>query len=110
MTRLIDAGEMLKRLESWNTDDEMDKALYNFTLSRIIEQPTVDAEPVRHGKWIYGNDFHWYTASCNECGYQRRTDIKADRWNQWNYCPNCGAKMDAEQEKQNDRNRNMARP
>ena len=49
MTRLIDADEMLKRLESWNTDDEMDKALYNFTLSRIIEQPTVDAVPV---SWI----------------------------------------------------------
>ena len=52
------------------------------------------AEPVRHGKWIYGNDFHWYTASCNRCGYQRRTDIKADRWNQWNYCPYCGSRMD----------------
>lgn len=48
--RLIDADEMLKRLESWNTDDEMDKALYNFTLSRIIEQPTVDAVPV---EWLY---------------------------------------------------------
>lgn len=48
MTRLIDADEMLKRLESWNTDDEMDKALYNFTLSRIIEQPTVDAIPVSY--------------------------------------------------------------
>lgn len=47
MTRLIDADEMLKRLESWNTDDEMDKALYNFTLSRIIEQPTMDAVPVQ---------------------------------------------------------------
>ena len=58
--------------------------------------PTVDAVPVRHGKWIYGNEFHWYTASCNKCGYQRRTDIKADRWNQWNYCPNCGARMDGE--------------
>lgn len=47
--RLIDADEMLKRLESWNTDDEMDKALYNFTLSRIIEQPTVETIPI---EWI----------------------------------------------------------
>ena len=53
----------------------------------------VEFTKVRHGKWIYGNDFHWYTASCNKCGYQRRTDIKADRWNQWKYCPNCGARM-----------------
>lgn len=55
---------------------------------------------VRHGKWIYGNDFHWYTASCSACGYQRRTDIKATGWNQWKYCPNCGAKMDAEREEE----------
>lgn len=55
-----------------------------------------DAVPVRHGKWIYSNDFHWYVASCNKCGYQRRTDIKAEGWNQWNYCPNCGARMDEE--------------
>lgn len=49
MTRLIDADEMLKRLESWNTDDVMDKALYNFTLNRIIEQPTVETIPI---EWI----------------------------------------------------------
>ena len=58
--------------------------------------PTVDAEPVRHGKWIYGNEFHWYTASCNRCGYKRTTDIKAANWNAWKYCPNCGARMDKE--------------
>lgn len=61
---------------------------------KVRALPAVDAEPVRHGKWIYSNDFYWYTASCNKCGHQRRTDIKADGWNQWNYCPNCGAKMD----------------
>jgi len=47
--RLIDADKMLKRIESWNTSDAMDKALYNFTLNRIIEQQTVDAMPV---EWI----------------------------------------------------------
>ena len=46
--RLIDADEMLKRFEEWNTDDGMDRALYNFALHRIIEQPTVTPEP----QWI----------------------------------------------------------
>lgn len=45
------------------------------------------------GRWIYGNEFHWYTASCNKCGYTRKTDIKATRWNEWKFCPNCGARM-----------------
>ena len=63
---------------------------------RELDDGVLDEVPVKRGKWIYGNDFHWYTASCNRCGYQRRTDIKADRWNQWNYCPNCGADMRGE--------------
>lgn len=46
--RLIDADKMLKRIESWNTSDAIDKALYNFTLNRIIEQPTVGAVPIQY--------------------------------------------------------------
>ena len=58
--------------------------------------PPVDAEPVRHGHWIEGNNFHWYSNSCSCCGYTRTTDIKSNGWNQWKYCPMCGAKMDGE--------------
>lgn len=46
--RTINADEMVKRLEEWNTADPMDKALYNFAMSRINEQPTVQTEP----QWI----------------------------------------------------------
>ena len=91
--RLIDADALLNRMQ----EDPLFDLVERYGVSGVIEaEPTVDAVPVRHGKWIYGNDFHWYTASCNKCGYQRRTDIKADGWNQWRYCPNCGARMDAE--------------
>jgi hypothetical protein len=38
--RLIDADEMIKRLQEWNTKDDMDTALFNFALHRILEQPT----------------------------------------------------------------------
>lgn len=46
--RLIDADAMLVRLEEWNTSDSTDKALYNFTLNRILEQPTIEPE----SNWI----------------------------------------------------------
>ena len=75
--------------------DRMSKREIVRLYKRTVEQFN-DAVPVVHGKWIYGNDFHWYTASCNKCGYQRRTDIKAEGWNQWKFCPNCGARMDEE--------------
>lgn len=94
MTRLIDADEMLKRLESWNTDDEMDKALYNFTLNRIIEQPTVKAVPVRHGKWIYTylSDEFVIEQTCSECGVTFE-----DYPHNYKYCPMCGARMDKDE-------------
>lgn len=49
--RAIDADAMLVRLEEWNTSDSTDKALYNFTLNRIQEQPTIEPEQ-KTGKWI----------------------------------------------------------
>ena len=39
MSRLIDADKLIKRLEKWNTSDSTDKALYNFAMNRVMEQP-----------------------------------------------------------------------
>jgi len=64
----------------------------------VEELPPAEVEPVKRGKWIYDNQFHWYRASCSECGYKRVTDIKAEKWNGWKYCPNCGAQMDLKEE------------
>ena len=40
--RLIDADLFMQRIESYNTLDEMDKALYNFAIHEIVCMPTVD--------------------------------------------------------------------
>lgn len=42
--------------------------------------------PVRHGRWIASNDEF---CACSICKYPVYVG-----WNQTNYCPNCGAKMD----------------
>jgi len=57
----------------------------------ILSAPAVDAEPVRHGRWTEGkkNRF-WGTKGnyiCSNC--QSTTGFV-----KFNYCPNCGAKMD----------------
>lgn len=57
----------------------------------IDAQPTIDAEPVRHGKWIgyagtIGNE-------CSVCG--KWLDVLQGTA-EMNYCPNCGARMDKE--------------
>ena len=48
--------------------------------------PSADVAPVRHGRWV---DTDSEFAQCSLCKYP----VYA-AWNQTNYCPNCGAKMD----------------
>ena len=83
MDDLISRKAMLKRLEEWNTSDCMDKAFYAFTKSRINEQPTVPTVPNIVARWRR-EGFGEY--SCSWC-----TEIVPR--NEYNYCPNCGAKM-----------------
>lgn len=61
----------------------------------IESLPTVDAEPVRHGRWIRDD----FGAKCDACGLYAYRDKFDQPWES-PYCPNCGAKMDGEQEKQ----------
>lgn len=46
MSDLISREAMIKRLQEWNRNDAMDKALYDFVMNRIIEQPTIKAVPL----------------------------------------------------------------
>lgn len=54
---------------------------------------TVDAVPVRHGRWIEV-DVGDCCYSCSECGFPRDGYLL----DVGNYCPKCGAKMDLEKE------------
>ena len=64
------------------------------------EVPAADVAPVVHGRWLNSyNDFS--CAECGRCGtIFEVTDNELDEglWNafklSYNYCPNCGAKMD----------------
>ena len=104
MSRLIDADaltdELIKGIEE-DTDKSIQSSLAKsvcMLICKAIErQPTIDAEPVRHGKWA--NDAMG-VLRCSECNAQapwRFIGIMYDevdyRWKS-NYCPNCGARMD----------------
>lgn len=65
-------------------DVALDKGRINLGEYNKIIQPWRDAEPIKHGRWIWKN----YYLVCSECGKENdRTD----------YCPNCGAKMDLDE-------------
>ena len=59
---------------------------------RADEVPTVDAVEVVHGRWESRTDVIGFArcSVCHDCNiYDDWPDGK-----KWNYCPNCGAKMD----------------
>ena len=62
----------------------------------ILENvPSADVEPVRHGRWKtkkFEGDYFPETY-CSECG-QRYAVLNLT----YDYCPNCGARMDGEEE------------
>ena len=70
-------------------DSDYDNDTINHFLYLVDSQPTVDAEPVRRGKWIeVGSGFN-YHFECSECGWKDGYPFN-DRHK---YCPNCKAKM-----------------
>lgn len=80
----IDKGAEVRRLTN--------KEKYDEALKYIEHLSTADVAPVRHGRWFqdaiyYGEDGSPCIVDiCTECGaYGYYADF--------NYCPNCGAKM-----------------
>ena len=60
-------------------------------LERVKSVPTADVEPVRHGRWIpVSNTGIGVTGRCTVCNKAIYGFVA------YNYCPNCGARMDLE--------------
>lgn len=61
---------------------------------RLDDIPAADVVPVRHGKWEKRMNIDimiW----CSECGWMKHQGDKRN----YNYCSNCGARMDGDGEK-----------
>lgn len=86
--KFIDAYKLLEVIaeqERWNVPD--------FVYESIKNAPIIEAEPTRHGEWIgkaedWRHQVEWF--ECSLCDFPTSTAYK--------YCPNCGARMDAENE------------
>ncbi len=89
MSRYIDADDAVKRFEELHGNESRFLNCYNayWIVSFIEMQPTAGVQKVRHGKWelIEKN-----VSKCTVCGCSRNIETQFG----WNFCPNCGAKMD----------------
>ena len=59
----------------------------------VRDMPAADVAPVVHEKWLLDRWPSWPHRECSRCKIMiPRTKEVADQY--WQYCPNCGARMD----------------
>lgn len=105
--RMIDADELKENISKYEFTAPNERykqggeCVLNFYMPKIIDDaPTIDAEPVRHGKWEEISSVRKIgkcnipISKCVCCGFSL-CDILNNN-GLYNYCPNCGAKMDQE--------------
>ena len=97
--RLIDADALgIGKANRDCFDDPKYADGWNSAIEIINNAPTIEAAPVRHGRWVMtlytttskrGRVISNKKLACSECGYSNGRK-------QNNYCPDCGAKMDGD--------------
>lgn len=74
-------------------DDIAAFTVFSFLLQVVDEEPSADVQPVKHSRWISTND-DTFNAYCENCGQERGS--KAWNKNDFKYCFGCGAKMEGD--------------
>lgn len=92
-----------RQYQTGNLDDAYEQG-WEDALDNLKNAPAANVVPVVHGRWewfdedtgtpITGYEREWgWRCSC--CGYELSDDYDdPDYHPKFNYCPNCGAKMD----------------
>ena len=86
MSRYIDADKIEWRLIIPTNATTAEENMIYHARKLVESQPTADVVEVVHGEWKPNslNGFKIY--DCSNCGIHMEA--------KWDYCPNCGAKMD----------------
>lgn len=97
MKEYIEKAAVEKFIEDGLNNPDKNKAFGHDAIEIMAEihyMPAADVAPVRHGRWEPGNPI------CPVCGENKFKDLDADVWADWQpkFCPNCGARMDKEDE------------
>ena len=99
--RLIDANDLIAEINeaisniAFTSPYQSDISTMTSGMERVLDivedSPSVDAVEVVHGRWEK-SEYNGFVR-CDKC-----KDVYIDEsWltdGKWNYCPNCGAKMD----------------
>lgn len=99
MPKYIELEKALQRFEEIKKPKiHLRDAFYIDGVMAVLETiPTADVAPVVHGRWIESKSFEIGFWVCSNCGFVSEATAAPKLYN---YCPNCGAKMDLEDDKQ----------
>lgn len=101
--RPIDADALVAKMKAydiWHETEYQDGYFDGFSdgIAEVKEAPTIEAEPVKHGRWVmledYCGDEYWKCSTCGEHFYFELNSTA--EISMMKYCANCGAKMDLE--------------
>lgn len=113
--RLIDSETLKSRIGELCTNNEemFPVNAYKRIIGVIEATPTIEAEPVRHGRWVV-NDRNPDYADCTNCGLSEWLGANGSRDYAKTllpgfkkFCPSCGARMDEPPESEVQNNENL---
>lgn len=90
--RLIDADVLINWLRNNVKNEDFYKRQFSaFQIRLLLEnENTIDAVEVVHGRWANNGISELMLCKCTVCGFPCSAYA-------FNYCPNCGAKMDGDE-------------
>ena len=108
LNKIFDGYLIMEKVCSAAIGEFNDDQLIRYRLDEITDKKialltavdSLKAEPVKHGRWIidYAEGSEIYHAHCSECNNEPDRNIGGDYYidKLSDYCPNCGAKMDGD--------------
>lgn len=96
MKTYIERAVAIKKFENYRRDceeenDERAAQIFEDCVSELMDLPAADVAEVRHGRW---RDISWEPSGLNwKCSLCTKRVLQKSP-----YCPNCGARMDEEDE------------
>lgn len=89
--KYIDANSLIERFKKLETTSLFNKTIYALIANMLAAQPTADVQEIRHGRWEQIDDTK---CKCSNCGIIAFIVVYPS--GNKNYCFNCGARMDGD--------------
>lgn len=85
---LVTKDEMYRLISGFRTRFKISEEAGHEMAKRVAEMPTIEADPVKHGRWEINCDGYYpYCSNCKNEPQGREMTL---------FCPNCGARMDGD--------------